>query len=364
MIISRLLIQDFRNIGHLDLRPSETINIIHGPNGSGKTSVLEAISYLALGHSFRNANVHHLIKNDRDSFTLSAAVTQENGEHDTLGISRVRGKAKDLAISINGARLPRLLDLVDRVCVQIIHPDGYMLVSGTPDNRRGFLDWGVYYTEPDFKKNWIQYRRILAQRNALLKSGGSNAQFEIWDGMLAELSESITEMRQKYLDEIQDVMQDTLAMFLGGLKFRFTLSQGWENGKKLKEILKLNLEKDRVLGYTFYGCHRADLKIRVNQYPAGDTLSRGQIKLLVCAMRLSQGKILQKMTGRKCIYLIDDLNSELDSNSRRLLLDEISASSNQIFITNITRETSLPDNRDPSFIDMGTLRNAQAETVY
>jgi DNA replication and repair protein RecF len=364
MIISRLLIQDFRNIGHLDLRPSEGINIIYGPNGSGKTSVLEAISYLSMGHSFRNANIHHLIKNDSDSFTLSAAVTQDKGEHDTLGISRVRGKAKDLSISINGTRVPRLIDLVDRICVQIIHPDSFMLVSGTPDNRRGFLDWGVYYTDPSFKQCWIQYRRVLAQRNALLKSGGSDAQFEIWDGMLADLSENITEMRLKYLESIQDVLKETLSLFLSGMKFKFTLSQGWENGKKLKEILKLNLEKDRILGYTFYGCHRADLKIRVNQYPAGDTLSRGQIKLLVCAMRLSQGKILQDKTGRKCIYLIDDLNSELDSNSRRLLLKEISASSNQIFITNINRETNLPDDREPNFIDMGNLRDAQAETVY
>lgn len=364
MIISRLQIHNFRNIGFLDLRPSENINVIYGPNGSGKTSVLEAISYMALGHSFRNATVHHLIKNNKDSFALSANIVQDTGEEDSLGISRTRSKGRDLTIKLNEKKLSRLIDLIDRVCVQVIHPDSFMLVSGTPEKRRAFLDWGVYYTNPNFKKCWIEYRKILTQRNALLKSHGENEQFEIWDGMLADLSERISEMRRSYLNDIKSLMQNKLEAFLNGMKFTFTLSQGWENGKKLKEILKLNLEKDKLLGYTFYGCHRADLKIRVNSYPAGDTLSRGQIKLLVCAMKLSQGAILKEKTGRKCIYLIDDLNSELDSKSRMLLLNDISANSNQIFITNITRETSFPVGESHSYTDMSKLLKPQDETVY
>lgn len=364
MIISRLQIHNFRNIGFLDLRPSENINVIYGPNGSGKTSVLEAISYLALGHSFRNANVHHLIKTNKDSFTLSADIVQDTGEEDSLGISRTRSKVKDLTIKLNGKKISRLIDLIDRICVQTIHPDSFTLVSGPPDKRRAFLDWGVYYTNTNFKKCWIEYRKILAQRNALLKSQRENGQLEIWDDMLADLSEKISDMRKRYLNEIKSLMQDKLSTFLNGINFNFTLSQGWENGKNLKEILKLNIEKDKTLGYTFYGCHRADLKIRVNSYPAGDTLSRGQIKLLVCAMKLSQGAILKEKTGRKCIYLIDDLNSELDSKSRQLLLNDISANSNQIFITNITRETSFPVGESLSYTDMSKLIEPRAETVY
>lgn len=96
-------------------------------------------------------------------------------------------------------------------------------------------------------------------------------------------------------------------------------------------MLNLNIEKDRVLGYTFYGCHRAELRIKCNNFSASETLSRGQLKLLVCAMRLSQGYLLKHQVGKNCIFLIDDLSSELDANSRMLLLNELKECDSQVF---------------------------------
>ena len=349
MIITRLYIQNFRNINLLNIRPASGFNIVYGINGSGKTSFLEALSYLSLGRSFRGASYHHLISATAQGFVLSCDVYDERREHlDTLGVSRTRSRSEDLQISINSCRGSRLIDLVDHICVQIVHPDGISLVLGSPELRRGFLDWGVFYSRPEFHSLWLKYRKVLSQRNYILRSGMNLDSLHVWDTLLAGLSEEITRLRAAYLEDLRSVLAEKISAFLPGFKLSFELAKGWDKNADLRSVLSLNLEKDRNLGYTYYGCHRADLKIRTSKASASDTLSRGQLKLLVCAMRLSQAFLLQQQTGRSCIFLIDDLNSELDSNSRNILLTELLKSSNQVFITNITKDINLPD-RDNCF---------------
>lgn len=346
MLIKHIRINNFRNIESLDITPNSLVNLIYGPNGCGKTSFLEAISCLAIGRSFRKAKNSNLVKSGEQSFTLTAKIEQDNSSLvDHIGLLRSRNRSEPVKISINGHKTTRLLDIIDKISLQIIHPQGTALISGEPSERRGYLDWGVYYSQTEFKQKWLIYRRLLEQRNALLKNKNQPfipQQFAVWDDMLANLSEEITNMRNNYLADLLPELERLTAAFLPGLKFNFLLSQGWEKGLNLRDLLSLNLEKDRVLGYTFHGCHRADLKIKVNSFPAGETLSRGQIKLLICAMKLSQGTILYKKTGKRCIYLVDDLNSELDQHSRELLLNEILNSKNQLFITNITDDIQLP----------------------
>ena len=115
-------------------------------------------------------------------------------------------------------------------------------------------------------------------------------------------------------------------------------------------MLDSNLEKDRILGYTFYGCHRADLKIKCNNFSASETLSRGQLKLLVCAMRLAQGSLLKQQIGKSCVYLIDDLSSELDPISREILLNDLKDCKSQVFLTIISKDIQTPS--DALYIDI------------
>ncbi len=352
MYIQRLFIQNIRNIGWLEIQPSSGINLIYGPNGAGKTSLLEAISYLALGRSFRSSKFHNLISTGKNDFIVSAQVLDENNLESTLGVSRGRKRDNDLQISINKKRANRLTDLVDKICVQVIHPQSVELVTGSPELRRHFIDWGVYYSNKDYKDIWSQYRKILLQRNALLKNKAAFDEIIIWDDLLCNLAEKITDLRTKYLDSFNQIFREKTQEFLPGFDITCSLSKGWENQTDLRSLLGLNLEKDRLLGYTFYGCHRADLKIKSSQLSASETLSRGQLKLLVCAMKLSQGSLLFKQTGRKCIYLIDDLTSELDPNSRSLLLKELSCFSNQVFITNIAGDIELPSHNNILRLDI------------
>lgn len=418
MFIKRLLINNFRNIESLDLEPCEGFNFICGANGSGKTSVLEAIYYLSLARSFRTNTYQYLIKQGSSGFNLFAKVQEQslkanqniasnnlmldsqeasieepeqyfsqpswipnsnffNSEvssdsslnssispfSTSIGLSRSKGS--DFVVKINSMPLYRLIDLLEHTCIQLIHPQGVELITNDAEGRRSFVDWGVYYSDLDFKSLWLKYRKILKQRNALLrresyKLGGNkanvphevdirtnleNAELTMWDDTLVALSEQITEKRLHYLKELQVVLSDLIRQFLPDFKLKFELNYGWDKSSDLRSILARNLEKERVLGYTMYGCHRADLKIKNNTVAAGATLSRGQLKMLVYAMRLAQGMLLKQQTARSCIYLIDDLNSELDSNSQSVLLNTLVQCKHQVFISNIQQDLLIPKER-------------------
>ncbi len=399
MYIKRLLINDFRNLEYVELTPCLGFNFICGPNGSGKTSIIEAIHYLSLARSFRTSSYQYLIRQGQPQFTLFAQVQADNAELDTT-IGLLRPRNGEPVIKINSDPITRMVDLIDHIYVQIIHPQGVELITKSAEVRRAFIDWGVYYTDPEFKQLWLQYRKTLKQRNTLLRRDGpkrryqspfsdftpqltesiaglqgeasltlnaalaSNLGFEqqnlgcdkhgfdkpnfgfdemgVWDEALARLSEQITQKRQAYLEQLQVILQEIVGQFLPDFHLKFELNQGWEKGQDLRVLLAQNLEKDRGLGYTLYGCHRADLKIKNNNISAGATLSRGQLKMLVYAMRLAQGMLLRQLTNRTCIYLIDDLNSELDDRAQRILLDTLVSCQHQVFISNIQQELLFP----------------------
>ena len=242
--------------------------------------------------------------------------------------------------------------MVDKISVQVIHPQGIDLILGGPEYRRNFIDWGAYYSFPNFKNCWYRYKKLLSQRNSMLKRREPAENIQVWDEELSKVSEEITTFREQYIDLLKPILLQKLSSFLPQFEFEILFSKGWENGLQLRSVLNLNIEKDRVLGYTFYGCHRAELRIKCNNFSASETLSRGQLKLLVCAMRLSQGYLLKHQVGKNCIYLIDDLSSELDANSRMLLLNELKECDSQVFLTNITNKLEIPSCSGNSFINI------------
>lgn len=358
MFIEILSVFNFRNIEHVRLKPAHLITLIHGPNGAGKTSIIEAIGFLSSCRSFRSVNPSHLIRSGESGFTLQARVREQRGDtsgSSSLGVQRLR--SDDIQISIDGRRTARVSELADRICVQLIHPHSTDMFT-EPDLRRRFIDWGVYYMDPGFREYFANYKKCLRQRNALLKNRAVGTELNVWSEQLSVLSDRINACRTAYIEQLRSCLQPVLAAFLPEIRVQMAFYPGYPETSKLIDILTSNLEHDLQTGFTYHGCHRADLRLTVMGMAVGAVLSRGQMKLLACALRLAQGRLLHDTTGRHCIYMFDDISSEFDEHSRHLLLDNISELEHQVFITSISDEIQLPADHDSVEVQSGSVTAA------
>lgn len=332
MALLNLQLKDFRNIHHGRLVPAAGINLLVGANGSGKTSILEAIHYLGFGRSFRTHLTGRVIQQGEPAFTLFARVQQDDDSL-PVGLSKTRGG--DTRLKVGGRSAERLADLAHILPIQLIHPEGYNLLTGGPKLRRAYLDWGLFYSNARFFTVWGQYRRLLKQRNALLRQQRPYRELSYWDQQLVGVGEELSLFRQQYAEAIEPVIRLIAADFLPEYDFSFDFFRGWDRQTTLAQVLEQGLERDSGLGYTQSGPHKAEIRIKARGMPVQDLLSRGQLKLLVCAMRLAQGLYLKTQSGQDCIFLIDDFASELDEHKRALLAHRLNELGAQVFVSAI-----------------------------
>lgn len=335
MPLTRLIVKQFRNIKACDIQLSPGFNFLIGPNGSGKTSVLEAIYLLGHGRSFRSSLTGRVIQNDYDELFVHGRFLNSDQFELPIGINKQRNGTTE--VKIGGQPGQKIAKLANVLPLQLIHPEGFDLLTAGPKSRRAFIDWGVFHSEPAFYETWGRYKRLAKQRNALLKSARDYSEVSHWDQELAKLAESISEWRELYVNMVKTVAETICREFLPEFDIQLKYYRGWEKDTAYKDILSQNFERDQSLGYTFSGPNKADLRIKVNGTPVEDVLSRGQLKLMVCALRVAQGQHLTEMTGKQCIYLIDDFASELDSQRRQRLADCLKATGAQVFVSSITK---------------------------
>ena len=332
MALLNLQLKDFRNIAHGRLVPTPGINVLLGENGSGKTSILEAIHYLGVGRSFRTHLTGRVILQGQSSFTLFARAQQDELGL-PIGLSKTRSGATRL--KIGGRTAQRLSDLAHILPIQLIHPEGYNLLTGGPKLRRAYLDWGLFYSNRAFFSVWAQFRRLLKQRNALLRQQKPASELLFWDQQLVSVGESLSLFRQQYATAIEPVIRTIVSDFLPEYDFSFDFFRGWDRQLSLAQVLEQGLARDQGLGYTQSGPHKAEIRIKARGMPVQDLLSRGQLKLLVCAMRLAQGLYLKTQSGQDCIFLIDDFASELDEHKRAVLAQRLTELGAQVFVSAI-----------------------------
>ena len=333
MQLTRLTTHGLRRLSHVELVPGPSLNLITGENGAGKTSLLEALHLMAYGRSFRGRVRDGLIQTGTDA--VEVFVEWREGPELRLRRAGLRHAGQSWAGRLDGQDVAQLGELCAALAVVSFEPGSHALVTGGGEPRRRFVDWGLFHVEQGFLPLWRRYSRALKQRNALLKSGGAGSQLDAWDHELAEAGEPITRHRQHYLQSLQlRLLQvaEELVPALGASSIDF--QSGWRSSEMpLADALLLARDRDRNLGYTTVGPHRADWRIDFAAHPQREALSRGQAKLTALSVLLAQAQDYAAQRSEWPIVALDDLASELDRNHQARVLELLQASGAQVFIS-------------------------------
>jgi DNA replication and repair protein RecF len=329
MSLSEITVTDLRCIEQADFLVAPSLTLLWGDNGSGKTSLLEAMFMLGRGRSFRTRNNERLIRYGQNQLRVIGRIHGAETADFTLGVevSREGTLARN-----HGRPAESLSELSQAFPVQVIDPGVHRLVEEGGHRRRRWTDWAVFHVEPRFMETWLRYTRALKQRNAALKQPGNDA--SVWDPELARLGESIAGSRRRLLEQLQPYWHETV-LGLSGLEVELHYLKGWSQDQTLLEALKSSRPRDELRQMTHAGPHRADVGVRLHGRAARETLSRGQQKLVAAAMIVAQLRLLQDVTQTAPTLLLDDPAAELDGERLERLIAQVGRLRCQLVVTSL-----------------------------
>ncbi|MCE5233838.1 MAG: DNA replication/repair protein RecF [Mizugakiibacter sp.] len=331
MRLETLRLQNLRCFDRAELTPAPGINLLLGPNGAGKTSLLEAAYLLSHGRSFRAGGREALLRRGETAFTVYAELTVAAGSRHRLGLSREAGR---WAARLDGATLGNVGDLLERCAVVCFEPGSHALIAGGSEERRRFLDWGVFHVEPEFLPQWRRYQRALKQRNALLREQARPDWLAPWEAEMAAAADPIDDARRAYAGALGSWIGRVAGAFLPELgPVELSYRRGWPDETALAALLAERRGKDLARGHTTAGPHRADWSLRFAEAPAREHLSRGQEKLCALACVLAQAELHAERRGEWPVIGLDDLASELDQAHQRRVVERLLAGAAQVLIT-------------------------------
>ena len=331
MSLADLTLDNVRCLEHVELALDPRLNLVWGGNGSGKTSLLEAIFLLGRGRSFRTRNSERLIRDGQPELVVFGRT--DGPVMQSLGVQVSR--AEGTRARISGAAARSLTELSQAFPVQVIDPGIHKLIEEGGYRRRRWLDWAVFHVEPSFADHWVRYMRTLKQRNAALKS--QPAQAGAWDGELARLGERIADARAHLVERLHPHWVSSVAA-LSGVDVELHYTRGWGQGVSLLQALKDSYPRDQLKGLTHAGPHRSDILIRLGGRPARDVLSRGQQKLVAIAMTLAQLYLLRELAHATPTLLLDDPAAELDEPHLTKFIERVAELRCQLVLTALRPE--------------------------
>jgi len=384
MVIKEVSYRNFRNLDDTKIEFAPGTNVLWGNNAQGKTNILEGIYLFARGKSFRATAERELVRFGNTDATADIVFRRE-GDSSDISLGAYIPSAGRKKFSRNGVMLSGVSEMIGELCAVLFCPDHLSLVSGSPGERRSFLDIAIAQLSPIYIANLRKYNRALEQRNALIKAAAerkvSEYEWEAYAEIMASCAAYISSARLLYIGLLADYVEHIFADMTGEKEttdilyhtrmipsdrssdvptvnnpsdgeFPDEAHEVSPNRNKvllptdaeadsnavchIKKLLTENTEREIRAGTTLYGIHKDDITIKLNSLDARTYASQGQKRSLSLAMKLAEGEIAKKVFGEYPVFLLDDVLSELDSGRREFILRELDG--RQIIVTSCEPE--------------------------
>lgn len=344
MNISRIEIENYRNIEKMELIPSPGVNIIYGDNAQGKTNLVESLWLFTGAKSFRAAKDVNLIRFGADAARLSLSFQREGRDQCASILLPRKGKKR---VQLNYVELSGQTSLAGELYAVVFSPAHLSLVEDGPELRRRFLDTAICQLMPRYIDILGRYSRVLRQRNVLLRElrqagphtpppPGAQDMLEVFDDALARLSASVIRARRKYISRLETAAEQIYSGISSRseslrLEYRQGIGEEPPEPQAILEQLRRGRAADISAAATLTGPHRDDLALFIDQNDARIFGSQGQKRSCVLSLKLAESIIIEESSGQRPVILLDDVMSELDASRRDYLLNSLEGK--QVFIT-------------------------------
>lgn len=365
MYLKKIELKNFRNYEEEAVEFHNKVNIITGKNAQGKTNLLESLYIMSLGKSFRTSRDTEMIGFGKEYCRAKSTSVKEGRKLEIEIAIGHEGKTT----KINGVKTEKNIDLLENVYMVIFSPEDLKIVKDEPEKRRKFIDRELCQLKPVYYRNLGRYKKILQQRNSLLKQPEIKEDvIAVWDESLAEYGAKIIHERRRFIEKLSRISREISRGITNGkeaLEITYEANAEYkenyaEQKEYLKTLLTKNLKNDILRRSTSVGPHKDDLKICVEGVDIRHFGSQGQQRTAALSLKLAEIQLIKEETNVPPILLLDDVLSELDAERQNFLinsLDEV-----QLFIT--TTELSeevrkqLPDG-DTFFVENGKVVKQQ-----
>lgn len=344
MFVKKLQLKNFRNYCDQTFDFSSGLNILVGNNAQGKTNAVEAVFLLATGYSPKVKRDKQVIRYG-ESYCKIFAEAQTNYGSCSSKIEYYADKNKK--ITVNGQEAKKVSDLLGNLFAVFFNPGELKLVQESPEDRRRFLDISISQLNKQYFSSLSIYKKILMQRNNLLKDPDKDLVFDtlpVWDEQLASFATEIVWDRKQYVKKLAPYSNDAHSYITGGLEsMEVSLTDNYPDTKEeifldFKQNLFNNMERDVILGYTTIGPHRDDLKITVNGEDVKNYGSQGQQRTSAISLKLAELNIYKEHFGEYPVLILDDSMSELDRSRQKRLLSATNSVQTIITCTHIDED--------------------------
>ena len=332
LLVERLYVENFRNLGAVLLSPAPRLNLIHGDNGHGKTSLIEALYVLATTRSFRTTRLGEVIRTEKPSARLMARTS-------SLGLTQTQEAGifpRNRSFSVDEQRVKRHLDYAVKTPVIVFHPGDLGLVHGAAGGRRTLLDRVGLYLDPAAAEARLRYQEVQKERQALLAQRGIRAsELDVYEELLSKSGAAFARARKRAAERVKAALVPALSqMAPEGLSPVVEYQPGGtEDPEEFRRQLQERRQKDLFRGAATFGPQRDELRLELEGRPARSHASQGQQRLLTLALKIAELDCVRSATGLEPILLLDDISSELDPTRTEAVFRFLRETESQVFVT-------------------------------